>query len=97
MEVCAGFHRRGYHQQSGLNCTGLRTIRRGPGYHRMYGETTICDGSLCIYVKPPSVSVMEREECGVIRVGFAVLPGRCEYPVFGRDLLLLVSLRGRQG
>ena len=54
-------------------------ITSGSGYHRMYGETTnlrrkplyLCNTSLCC--------VMEREgKCGVIRVGFAVLPGRCE-------------------
>jgi hypothetical protein len=30
----------GLNQQSGLNCTGHAPSRRGPGYRRIYGETT---------------------------------------------------------
>jgi hypothetical protein len=30
----------GLNTQSGLNCTGRVPSPRGPGYHRIYGETT---------------------------------------------------------
>ena len=69
---------KGYHQQSGLKCTGLRPSPLRPGYRRMYGESTNLSWKP-LYLRNTSLSsVMAREERGAIRVGFTISPGRYE-------------------
>ena len=53
-------------------------ITAGPGYRRMYGETTNL-WRKPLYLRNTSLSsVMAREECGAIRVGYILPPGRYE-------------------
>ena len=75
----------------------IATITVRPGYRRMYGESTNLSWKP-LYLSNTSLrSVMAREDAA--RSGW-VLPsclGGANKPVPGRDLLLFVSLRNRQG
>ena len=74
-----GFHRRGYHQQSGLNCTGLRTImcKAGLPWDVRRDNESVAEASVLTKYLP-----LQRDgaggQRGAIRVGCSIPPGRYE-------------------
>ena len=56
----------------------IAAITARPGYRRMYGETTNLSWKPLYLSNTSLSSVMAREECGAIRVGLAISPGRYE-------------------
>jgi hypothetical protein len=66
----------GLNTQSGLNCTGHVPSPRGPGYHRVYGETTkhASDASARRKTLDGRVGPREHVECP-IRPGYSFWAG----------------------
>jgi hypothetical protein len=74
----AGFHRLGLSSAERTEMYRIAAITVRPGYRRVYGESTNLSWKPLYLCNTSLRSVMAREECGVIRVGFTVPPGRCE-------------------
>ena len=88
----------GLNEQSGLKCTGHAPSPRGPGYRRVYGETTKHALEASVLTPNPLMSRMGwRGQCHPIRPGLHIWAGRRAQTRLVVDKLSYSTALGGQG